>query len=73
MDNIKKQLRFFKVLVVVLLMIVLTQFTFWITSASGSSSSRFDIFPRVKPLQHSKVVAPAVSAAIDFFVGAVSK
>ncbi len=73
MDSVKKQLRFFKVLVIVLLMVVLTQFTFWVTSASSSSSSRFDILPRVKPLQHSKVIAPAVSSAIDFFLGVVAK
>lgn len=72
MDNVKKQLRFFKVLVIVLLMVVLTQFTFWVTSISGSSSSRFEILPDMKPMQHSKVVAPAVSGAIHFFLGVIS-
>lgn len=66
MDSVKKQLRFFKVLVAVLLMVVITQFTFWVASVSNSSSSRFDVLPKMKPMQHSKVIAPAVSGAIDF-------
>lgn len=70
MDSVKKQLRFFKVLVAVLMLIIVAQCSFWLNSFSSSGSSTQNPIDKVKMIQQQgKVVAPVVSGVFDFLAG----
>lgn len=66
MDSVKNQLRFFKILVIVLSVFVLAQCTFWLSSFTNNSCSQYDPMQKVKALQQPRVIAPAVSAVFQF-------
>lgn len=73
MDSVKKQLRFFKVLVAVLMLIIVAQCSFWLNSFSGSGSSDNTPIDKIKIIhQQGKVIAPVVSGVIDFLNELVS-
>jgi hypothetical protein len=62
MDNIKKQLRFFQVLVIILAVVVVAQGTFWLSSLA---SPRRENSP-VQKIQHAPTPLPVVSVAVQF-------
>jgi hypothetical protein len=67
MDSIKKQLRFFQVLIAVLAVVVVAQCTFWLNIFSTPASSDYNPVQKVKELEEQrKVIAPAVSAVFQF-------
>jgi hypothetical protein len=65
MDNIKKQLRFFQVLVVILVVVVVAQGTFWLSSLAPKRNENNP----VQKIQQSPVAAPVVSVAFEFISG----
>jgi len=66
MDNVKKQLRFFRVLVAVLVIVVVAQFTFLFNMFGNSSNQEHSYLKKVKVLeQPRKLIDPAVSALIQ--------
>jgi hypothetical protein len=68
MDSVTKQLRFFKVLIVILVVVILAQFSFLVNVFGSPKSSETDHFKRVRVLeQPKKVLDPAVSAFIIAF------
>jgi hypothetical protein len=68
MDSVKKQLRFFKVLIVILVVVVLAQFSFLVNVFGNPKSSETDPFKRVKVLEQPKrVIEPAVSILLKIF------
>lgn len=65
MDSVKKQLRFFRVLVAVLVIVVVAQFSF-LFNMFGSPSQGQSYLKKIKMLeQPRKVIEPAVSALIQ--------
>jgi hypothetical protein len=68
MDSVKKQLRFFKVLIVILVLVVAAQFSFLFNVFAPSKSSDNGHLRKVRVLEEPrKVVDPAVSTLINIF------
>jgi len=69
MDSVKKQLRFFKVLIVVLVIVVTAQFSVLFNVFGSFKSSDNGHIRKVRVLeQPRKVIDPAVSALINVFM-----
>ncbi len=67
MDSVKKQLRFFRVLIAVLVIVVAAQFSFLFKVFGTSSDTEHSYLKKVRVLeQPRKVIDPAVSAAIKW-------
>ncbi len=66
MENVKKQLRFFKILVGVLLVVVVAQCSFWLNQFAGSTRAGYNPVQKVKMLQQQpRVVAPAIISFLN--------
>lgn len=66
MDQIK-QIRLFKILIAVLIVMVAAQFSFWFGFIHCTSSTSSNPVERVRTInQQRKVIAPAVMRCIDF-------
>ena len=67
MDNSKKQITLFKIIIAVLMVVVIAQGSFWLSVFSNPTSSAYNPVQKVKVInQQRKVVAPALNSFIEF-------
>lgn len=66
MDNSKKQIRLFKIIIAVLMVVVIAQGSFWLNVFSNPTASEYNPVQKVKVInQQRKVVAPVVGSFIE--------
>ena len=66
MDSVKKQLRFLKVVMAILVVLVVAQCSFWLNVFSGPVTEPHSVYKEKVLQQPRRAIAPAVSVVIEY-------